>query len=249
MLTKFNLLSDNQYWNLLKDAQDAHVSSRDRHESLLQLCQETGVAFGDIKNYLLNQAKKVGLYRMTHGSPAGPVFPPWGLIIKTNWGYALSEFLKYKQRKYKDYGIPVDKVVKVRKTKPTVLKFKRTAPDGTVTEHETIVEGAKSSREVIDLLTPADRIVPEPLAPVVPSTGKPSEIVHSAPVIPPVSTGLSVAQIQAIIVNNWSVLGGICKEKGCIEEFNLLMDALGIEEEMIIEVPTSLENKYSSVAN
>lgn len=249
MLTKFNLLADNQYWNLLKDAQDAHVSSRDRHESLLQLCQETGVAFADIKNYLLNQAKKVGLYRMNHASPNGPVFPPWGLIIKTNWGNALSEFLQYKGRKYKDYGVSVDKVVKVRKNKPVVLKFKRTAADGTVTEHETVIEGASSSKEVVELLTPADKIVPEPLAPAVPSTAKDSEIKHSAPVIPPVSSGLSKAQIQAIIINNWSVLGEICREKGAVEEFNLLMDALGIEEEIIVELPVTMEAKYSSVVN
>lgn len=252
MLTKFNLLSDNQYWNFLKDAQDAHVSNRDKHEGLLAHCQETGVAFADLQNFLLNQAKKVGLYRMDHKGPKAeggkPTFPPWALVIKTNWGFALSEFMKY-SRRYKDYGIKIEKEARPNKNRPVVLKMKRTAADGTVTESEVKIEGVQNSKQAIDLLTPADRKVPEPKAPVVAGTSKPSEIKHSAPVIPPVSAGLSKAQIQAIIINNWSVLGEICREKGAVEEFNLLMDALGIEEEMIIEVPSSLENKYSSVAN
>lgn len=252
MLTKFNLLADNPFWSQLQEAQSAHVKARDRYEDLLTLCKEAGVKFSDIQSYLLNQAKKVGLYRMSSkGKDGKPAFPTWGEVIRTNWGFALSGFLQYKGRTYKDYDVRVDKVIKVRKPSSPVtsLKVRKTAPDGKVTETRIDLEGAKSAKHALELLTPADKIVPEPLAPVVPSTAKPSEIVHSSPSIPPVSAGLSKAQIQAIIINNWSVLGEICREKGAVEEFNLLMDALGIEEEMIIEIPVTMESKYSSVAN
>lgn len=258
MLTKFNLLSDNPFWSQLQQAQDAHVKSRDRYEDLLSLCQEAGVKFEDIKNYLLNQAKKVGLYRMNHkGKDGKPSFPPWGNVVATNWGFALNQFLVYKSKNYKDYGLRSDKVIKPNKNKPTILKFKRTAADGTVTEHKVEIEGVQNSKQAIDLLTDKDRIVPDPIAPVVPQTSKPSELNAAFPTpappledksstLAPIDKGLSKVQIQTIILSNFSILGEICREKGALEEFNLLMDALGVEEEMIIEIP-SLENKYSSV--
>lgn len=200
-MVKFTMTGSNEYWDILKDAQDLHVSARDRHEDLLTLCKNKGVAFKDLRNHLLNEAKKVGLYyRNKWEEKSGAmVYPSFEGIKDFSWGHALHTFLKY-TKKYVDYQIEAP--VKA----PRVTLIKRTPQ---VIE---VQEGAATAQVVA-----ADG-----------TTETITERRHTSGLVVPLTEPLSVDKIALLIHANIDTLEDLAEEHGVHDQFLACLKAMGL---------------------
>lgn len=234
MYLKFNLLSDNEFWSILKKANDFHVSKRDQYESLLAVCKSKGVAFKDIKSHLLNQAKKCGLYNrsMWSDSKKEMVYRSWSdlLTCKYAWAIALHNFMVWLKANYKEYGIEVNRIahknpVKVVKTN-TVLR-KTTDDTGKISETrtetvhtETVSKGASA-----------------PKAPEAQQSVSSEAEVENKSLIAPVTESLTQLQIQVIVLQNLKVLGEICKAKSpdALQFYNDMIACLELDDMFVDE--------------
>lgn len=230
VISQFNLTSDNPFWNLLKETNQLHITARQRHGELLDLCKTKGVAFKDIENHLLNEAKKCGLYRSNYydAKTKKMMYPPKASLVRVNWYVSLRNFLTWVRNNYVDYGMEVEEWKK-KSSKPPVRSqavIRTTQPDGTTSERQVEVSGATISQVLAGQAVEAN--------PPTPQSGASSQ---SAPSItsPVSSSNMSLVQVQQIILSNFAVLGKICEEKGAdaVDAFNDLMLALGQEEEFI----------------
>lgn len=239
-LNKFHA-NGNPFFTILADATDLHRSARQKHGDLLDLCKSAGVRFTDIHKYLLNQAKKSGLYRKTIYNPkiGGMDYPTVSSVKDLSWYTAMNNFCSWAKMNFKDYGVPCSRVAKKNvKVVTTVIRrpmeFK--APDNTLPLVPSTGNQVPESNDLSDMIVP------------------PAKEASAAPkatgtaVTAPVESTLNTAQIQALILKNISVLGGIAEQKGCLSEFNQLMIALGMDEAVIEEdlylgeLQESLEN-------
>jgi len=170
MYLKFNLSNDNiQEWNLLKSANDAHVSIRDRYQELVDLCKEKGVAFKDIKAHMINRAKRVNLLTKNHYSEetGSMEYPSLAVCFdkKLAWAVALHNFLVWLKKSYKDYGVEIAKVTPKRKEKVVIRREKAVAPESTTVAP--VAPVTQLEAEVSDFSDPSNFSNPvEPIAPV-----------------------------------------------------------------------------------
>lgn len=219
---RFNLISDNPFWDILKKANDFHVSRRDQYQVLTDTLKAKGVAFKDIKNHLLNEAKKCGLYTRSMWSDTQKtmVFRTWSDLrqCKYAWVIALNNYLVWLHSNLKDYGVRKDRIAK--KNTPVVKKqtiVRKTTDSQTGAVKEVKTETVSTSQDV-----PVDR-----------SLSGWSETILGSGIVAPITQDLTVLQKQTLILQNLGILGNICKEKGAVKEFNLLMTALGSIEYVI----------------
>lgn len=214
-MVKFTMTGSNEYWDILKEAQDLHVSARDRHEDLLALCKDKGVKFTDLRNHLLNEAKKVGLYfRNKWEEKSGSmVYPGFTAIKDYSWGHALHTFLNYANKKYIEYGVeaPVKepRVTLIKRTKP-VMEVQEGAAGGTkVTLHHTGENGTETTETIEDR-----RHAPENV------------------LIVPLAEPLGLDKIKLLVHANLGVLEELAAEAGVHDEFLEVMRAMGLVEQI-----------------
>lgn len=201
MGTHFNALG-NEYWSILESANTAYMSIGQKYLQLLRLCERNGVKFEDMKSFLINQAKKSGLYRKDHYVGNSLKFKPEKVLRKENpaWYRQLILFLQWVDRHYISYQ--KEKVQKAPVSKGTKGKDKKEASVSTVVRKD--AEGNESRTTTVSS-----------------SSGEMNE---------PVTSALSDEQILAIITSNWDILARYCTEKGASAEaaFDSLMEALDI---------------------
>jgi len=267
----FNLLSDNEYWSILKEANDFHVKRRDRHQQLLDLLKAKGVAFKDIKAHLMNQAKKAGLYTRSLWSDSTKQmeFRSYSDLLKCNyaWVISLDNFLKWTKANYREYGVEVTRVARPN-DKPVVEKKttlrRTTSPDGTVKEDRTETTEIKEYAPIDPVLAEAMTRPPEPVVPAAPVAPVPDHIMDNAQfmaggqsivapessILAPVTETLTALQIETIVLQNISILGKIAKKHSpdALQYFNDLMATLGVFEEIIEPDPIYTETSSAVTA-
>ena len=200
----------NKFWQYLQGANGLHLSVKEKYNGLLRELKADGVAFSDIKKRMMKEAKRNGLHRKTHydSSNQKMVYRTEKSLrdAKVAWFHELELFLQFVKRNYRDYGVPAEK-----KNMKGVDKSKKSA----VITRKTDSHG--NTTEVRTEVIGAN---------VQRTTGG----INS-----PVVSELTLIQRQQVILQNFSVLGGIAESKGraAIEAFNHLMVALGQSEEII----------------
>lgn len=221
-LVRFNLTADNPFWSLLQEAHKAHITARERHCDLLELCKSKGVAFQDIEKHLLNEAKRCGLYRKTKASLSTKVaYPSRSDLSKSKvaWFVALENFLRWKMRNYRDYDVRSDKPI-VTKQKPKEINVVRKTTDskGNVTETKHKIVGASKAdlKEIAAIESGKSATAPE----------------KSHDMLGKVEHDLTPLQLQVLIIRNIGILGDMAEEKGAVKEWNALCEALGLIEEI-----------------
>lgn len=227
-LMHFNITTDNEFWLLLKDSNQLHITARQKHASLLALCKERGVAFKDLEAHLLKEAKKCGLYRATNYNKVTKkmAYPAIKDLLKVGWYVCLSNFIRWAYKNYYDYDI-----TSAERTKKIVKKSKAVVRNTTTGATRTLeVQGA-----TIPEVTGNNALNVGSLGSFLNSPNPPS-------ITRPIDATMSLSQVQAIILRNFAVLGKICEEHGpgAVECFNMLMVELGQEQECIEETSVSL---------
>lgn len=109
----FNLVKGNKFWSLLHAANALHISQRNKYLELFRTLHNDGVAFNDIKNRLLNEAKGCGYYQRTIGPWSKvdgtgtllPTYRPFSDCVKAGvaWAVALNNFLSWVSRNWSSY--------------------------------------------------------------------------------------------------------------------------------------------------
>ena len=203
----FKVLVDNRYWNLLQEANQMHVTAQQKYLHLLKDLQDTGVAFKDIRSFLLNEAKKAGLLQKSVWSDkAGEkVYPSKNSLKKARpaWFVQYLNVTAWIARNYETYDRKIDQN-KVRQDREQAKAEKKEQKATVVTRNQ----DGETRTEVVS-----------------------NEVDMNAPV----SEQLSPEQIEQIIMSNLSLFGEYCEDKGAVVEFNALMLKIG-KPEVRIEV-------------
>lgn len=142
MSNLFNINGSNFYWEQLQAANKLHVQQRQVYLNLLQRLKSDGVKFEDIRKFLKNQAKKVGLYRATEwNDKKGKMdFPAWNTVKKFAWATSMDNFTGWVSQNYVSYDRKKDKVIKAPKKKETKKVITRKTNGEVVTNEITSSE-------------------------------------------------------------------------------------------------------------
>lgn len=226
----FSYSGDIEELRLLSESSTLYVSLKQKRLMLLQVLKRKGVAFKDIQAHLWNKAKQAGLW------PAGAKVMH---VSRFEWYVQMDRFNSWVWRNFKNYGepIPTNPGRQVKKEKPKEVIVRREAKKQEPIAPATLppkvapanIPAIESQSTVhVATSTPHDRedaiVFPEAtLAP--PSAGIFDKLMDS----------LTPLQIQTLVFKNLSILGAKALELGAATEFNLLMEAMGLEHEMIAE--------------
>lgn len=225
-----------QELKLLSESSSLYVSLKQKRLELLQYLKKIGVKFVHIENHLTNQAKKAGLW------------PPGAKAIHVSryeWFVQMGRFVSWANRNFKDYGVPVEAPKpKAKKPKEIVVRReskKQQEPTAPATLPPKVAPSnipAIESQSTLHVAssTPHDRedaiVLGNQPTLAAPTSGIFDKLVES----------LTPLQISTIVFQNLGILGAKALELGAGEEFNLLMEAMGLIHEMVpVEVIKSLE--------
>ena len=92
---KFKSLVTNKFWDRIITVNDQHVTASQQYLHLMQDLETQRVAFNDIKNFLMNEAKRAGLYQKSNGN-----YPKWKEVKDTAWGRALHNTMAWIANNY-----------------------------------------------------------------------------------------------------------------------------------------------------
>jgi len=81
---KFSPLISNKFWDRICLINDKHVTASQQYLMLMQDLENQGVKFTEIMEFLLNEAKRAGLYQKVAGE-----YPKLKQVKDTPWGRAL----------------------------------------------------------------------------------------------------------------------------------------------------------------
>lgn len=207
-ILRFSCLTANSYWSLLEDANKSYISIGHKYHMLFRKLENDGVAFADIRNFLMNEAKRAGLLEKRPDNNGNMNWPSRKVLkaLRPAWYHQLGLFLQWVERNYVSYKVEVKDP---RRKKEAGVTSAPAAPQSTTRVTETR-DGEGNTRRIEET-----------------TTG--STATAAAPMNGPVASELSSAQVMAIIQSNWSVLEEYCSEKGASEQFEALMEALDIE--------------------
>lgn len=137
-MSTFNLTQSDKYWDIIKSNNRLYNTAAQNHLKIMRMLQADGVKFEDIKRYLLNRAKRVGLYRQNHWSDKSKkmVYPPTGSLKHRVWYREMMKTVSWIRSNYVSYDRKNDAAVKaLNKAKSnkekTILTIKK---DGNVVE-------------------------------------------------------------------------------------------------------------------
>ena len=230
----FSYAGDIEELRLLSESSNLYVSLKQKRLMLLQVLKRKGVAFKDIQAHLWNQAQAAGLW------PKGAKVMH---VSRFEWYVQMDRFNAWVWRNFKNYGEPIESVVK----KPKAPKAK-----------EIIVRRESKKQEPVEPATLPPKVAPKNIpelesfgtlhvASSTPTDRPDAIVLGNEPTIAPPSPGifdklidsLTPLQIQTLVFKNLSILGAKALELGAATEFNLLMEAMGLEHEMIPESAVS----------
>lgn len=244
-------ISSNPYFILLSEANNLHIQAGVKHQQLLDLCKSNGVKFEDLDNYLMNQAKKAGLYKKSLYDPkkAKQVYPPKSQLSVFSWFNSIKRFNSWVRNNYTDYGVYAPKK-KVKTGKEVVTQIRRPVievnlsapPKGSQAEanaaNSQMAEPSQSAEEIIEQDS-KEHVTPDSTPKGDGSTGnqKP-DIINTrdlpSPVLNrPIEASLSLADKQALLIRNRSVMKDMAIEKDAQEEWNLFCEAMEWSDMMI----------------
>lgn len=196
---RFNMLNNNEYWELLHAANERYLTISQQYLKLFRLCESRGVAFKDIRNHLMAEAKRCGLYRKDYVDANGNVgFAPKKILKeqKPAWFHQLNLFMSWISRNYTSYN---DRLVETAKksANKAEAKNKKNIKTTKVTD--------KEGNERVS-----------------------TTVTQDSSVTSPVTEELSADQVLAIFTSNWDILRQFAEEKGALTEFSALMSKLGL---------------------
>lgn len=237
---RFFAPESSEEFKLLCSIADIHKTARQKHIDLLRVCAGKGVAFKDIRAHLLNEAKRSGLW--DGGKPEH-------CVVDRAWYVAVANFVVWTKKHFTDYNTPREQV-RVNKvpaplppreliirrqeipaagptiTQPTVSQPAVTVPPVPATKKKQ--ESSKTTVEKqSEVFNTADTKLEMPVKKA-DEVGKKTESL-----IDPVNFGLTKVQMQQIIFCNLGLLAEQAKRLGAGTEWNLLMDAMGLDHECI----------------
>lgn len=238
-LTKFTANS-NPFWTILADANDLHRSAAYKYLQLMDLLKEKGVQFSDIRNYLMNESKRSGLWRKTLYNPSKGMmdYPPKASLKHLSWYRTLVNFMSWVSNNFEAYGVEKGKP-KREKTKVVaevvvrrgVIEVPKEAPLSAPPKTAPSVTGEVFNTSDVKLEKP----LPQTTGTKAPAAAdvKVAEDTHKS-MIAPVTQELSSLQKAQIVFQNLEILGQKAIESGAGNEFNALMLAMGLENEVIM---------------
>ena len=148
----------NVYLTILEDAQAAHRTARAKHLQLTELLKDKGVKFGDIRNFLYNEAKRAHLYKKNYWSDKEGkfTFPPKKAVAHLSWANAIVRYANWLGENFTDYGVTnVKKPTSKKKAKVVTRKDKDgNVTQSTVTDHEGVAK-TKTIDAIVEELSPA----------------------------------------------------------------------------------------------
>lgn len=211
----FNLTSGNDFWSLIQEANQMHITARQKYLQAFQLLESRRVAFSDIRGRLLNEAKLAGMYRRDYKPTQAPkgskfIYAPKSELKRRNesWYVALNNFMRWINTNYIGYGVAAKKRTPKPKVEATASITRKTDSEGNVVETRTDTESV---------------------------TGTPDGV---ASVISPVLNDLSLQETQQLILANMPALGAYAEDKGALTEYNALCVALGLDTDIFEEEDT-----------
>lgn len=232
-LSKFDALG-NPFMSLLSEANDLHRTTQQKHGELLDLLQESNVKFKDIRIHLINQAKSCHLYRrdLWNANKNCMDFRPLKSLGHFSWANSIINFVAWANKNYKDYGVPKARVAR-KNDKPREIVVRReikepalsAAPKTAPSITGEVFNTANSKLEL-----PKSTGTQAPAA-----TPSVTEETH-APLCAPVTKELSLLEKQQIIFSNLDILGQKALELGAGFEWNELMVAMGLTENILEDV-------------
>ena len=222
-LAGFTIKGNTPYWTYLHKANALHLTRNQQYTMLLRHLHKDGVAFKDIRNRLINMAKKEGLYSPARGPWCEssdkdgliPAYRPFNQLVKNNtaWAVALDNFTKWVGRNWSNYYEKKEKSTAPVVKTSQVLEIPQ--DDGTVKEIKVTIRGINDEQfeAWLDAMTKPVR-------------------------------ELSFKEQEQIMLQNPDLLstlyGNIAEEKGAVEEYNMLVDALGSPEQMVEVAPRGI---------
>lgn len=224
-LTTFDAMGD-KYLSILQEANAKYLSVRQQYEMLIARLRGDKVAWKDRQAFLINQAKKCGLHRMTIYAGPGKMRHRNFQELKKDkprWFIMILKFIEYADKRYSDYGVEIE-----RKVKPTIPKANPLATGRDFGKKAEVKPAGPTNKTGVSNVP---SVVAE--AKEAKSSTAHLEEANNSTITSPVETKLSVIEIQQIILQNLSVLGKIASAKGAKEEFNALMAKLGATDEII----------------
>lgn len=268
---KFNAPKDSEPFKLLSIQASLHVTARQKNIQLLKHLAGKGVQFKDIRQYLLNEAKRCGLweagkkeehYKSRAWYVAVVNFKLWltknftdynvskvkAVEVKAGQKEAPREIIVRHEVKPIDSSKPVNKIIPVANkmvdSKAVLAASTKLATTVKVEEQGEIARlkallAAKEANEELPedkpgLMGVTPNVLPLGIATVVGKSDAINESLKPSGVINrPLEECLTVVQVQTIIFKNLSILGKKASELGAGDEFNLLMEKMGLIDEML----------------
>jgi hypothetical protein len=155
----FTPLVENKFWSRLQEANRQHVTAQQQYLHLLKDLENQGVAFKDIRNYMLNEAKRAGLYQKVNGE-----YPSKNELKRRNeaWFVALKNFGAWVNR---NYDGRYDKVITSEDRKNAQAKRKAEKSEKKTSVITRSEEGGEVRTDVVETTTDMDAPVEESLTP------------------------------------------------------------------------------------
>lgn len=159
----FKTLNQNRTWDVLQEANQMHVTAGQRYLYLVKDLETQCVSFSDIGNFILNEAKRAGVYRKINGQYASKT-----QLKKQNeaWFVAYKNFMAWLNY---NYAGSYDKVItsamraeardkrKAEKAQRKTTAITRSSADGSESRTE-VVETSGDMDAPLENVLSADQI-------------------------------------------------------------------------------------------